>query len=113
MSRSAAVSANSSASTFFNIPLAVFNRNQGEIARTRYAIDQSELNAKAWEQSGVLTDVRNAHEAAKTNREVVDLYRSGYLKQAQDSPDISEFAYRQGAAALLDFLVAERSYRST
>ena len=41
------------------------------------------------------------------------MYRSGYLKQAQDSRDISEFAYRQGAAALLDFLDAERSYRST
>ena len=35
------------------------------------------------------------------------------LKKAQDSRDISEFASRQGAAALLDFLHAERSYRST
>jgi cobalt-zinc-cadmium efflux system outer membrane protein len=105
------VSAYSSASTFFNIPLAVFNRNQGEIARTHFAIDQAELNTKGAEQT-VLTDVKNAYEAAQTNQEVVELYRSGYLKQAQDSRDISEFAYRQGAAALLDFLDAERSYRS-
>ncbi|HYN16369.1 MAG TPA: TolC family protein [Terriglobales bacterium] len=106
------VSANSSSSMFFNIPLAVFNRNQGEIARTRYALHQAELNQKASEQT-VLTDVKNAYEAVQTNQEVVDLYQTGYLKQAQESRDISEFAYKQGAAALLDFLDAERSYRAT
>ena len=36
-----------------------------------------------------------------------------YLKQAQDSRDISEYAYKRGAASLLDFLDAERSYRAT
>jgi cobalt-zinc-cadmium efflux system outer membrane protein len=35
------------------------------------------------------------------------------LKQAQDSRDISEYAYKRGAASLLDFLDAERSYRAT
>jgi cobalt-zinc-cadmium efflux system outer membrane protein len=44
---------------------------------------------------------------------VAKLYESGYLKQAQDSRDISEYAYRRGAASLLDFLDAERSYRAT
>jgi len=44
---------------------------------------------------------------------VVRLYESGYLKQAQDSRDISEYAYKRGAASLLDFLDAERSYRAT
>jgi cobalt-zinc-cadmium efflux system outer membrane protein len=106
------VSANSSSSMFFNIPLPVFNRNQGEIARTRYAVDQAELNRKASEET-VFSDVRNAYEAVQTSQQVVELYQSGYLKQAQESRDISEFAYRQGAAALLDFLDAERSYRGT
>jgi cobalt-zinc-cadmium efflux system outer membrane protein len=48
-----------------------------------------------------------------TNDQIVGLYRSGYLDQAQQSRDISEYAYRHGAASLLDFLDAERSYRST
>jgi cobalt-zinc-cadmium efflux system outer membrane protein len=43
----------------------------------------------------------------------VTLYRSGYLKEAQDSRDISEYAYKRGAASLLDYLDAERSYRAT
>jgi cobalt-zinc-cadmium efflux system outer membrane protein len=57
--------------------------------------------------------VNNAYEAVKSNDEVVQLYTSGYLKQAQDSRDISEYAYKRGAASLLDFLDAQRSYRST
>ena len=44
---------------------------------------------------------------------MITLYQSGYLKQAQDSRDISEYAYRRGAASLLDSLDAERSYRAT
>jgi cobalt-zinc-cadmium efflux system outer membrane protein len=106
------VSGENTASIFANFELPIFNRNQGEIARTNYALTQ----AKEQEQSAsdtVLSDVANAYEAVKSNDEVVQLYTSGYLKQAQDSRDISEYAYKRGAASLLDFLDAERSYRST
>jgi cobalt-zinc-cadmium efflux system outer membrane protein len=49
----------------------------------------------------------------RTNDQIVRLYRSGYLDQAKESRDISEYAYRHGAASLLDFLDSERSYRAT
>jgi cobalt-zinc-cadmium efflux system outer membrane protein len=39
--------------------------------------------------------------------------KSTYLDMAQRSRDISEYAYRRGALALLDFLNAERTYRQT
>jgi cobalt-zinc-cadmium efflux system outer membrane protein len=106
------VSGASSTSLFFSIPLPIFDRNQGEIARTGFALTQAELTARAAEDT-VMTDVTNAYEAANSNQEVVKLYVSGYLKQAQDSRDISQYAYKGGAATLLDFLDAERSYRST
>ena len=106
------VSGVSSTSLFFNVPLPFFNRNQGEIARTKFALTQAELTAKATEDT-VMTDVTNAYEAATSNQDVVKLYVSGDLKQAQDSRDISEYAYKGGAATLLDYLDAERSYRST
>jgi cobalt-zinc-cadmium efflux system outer membrane protein len=61
----------------------------------------------------VMTDVANSYQAVQTSAQVVQLYTSGYLKQASDSRDISEYAYKRGAASLLDFLDAERSYRST
>jgi cobalt-zinc-cadmium efflux system outer membrane protein len=98
-------------SLFFNIQMPIFDRNQGEIARTQYAITQSqELSS---EQSSIaLTDVANAYESLRTNDQVVRLYQSGYLKQAEDSRDISQYAYQRGAASLLDYLDAERSYRA-
>ena len=106
------VAGESSASFFVNFALPIFNRNQGEIARTRYALTQAqELQASG--SDIVLSDVSDAYEALRSNEEVVQLYASGYLKQAQDSRDISEYAYKRGAASLLDFLDAERSYRAT
>jgi len=95
-----------------SVPLAIFNRNQGEIARTRFAIAQAQEQEKASSEQ-VLTDVHDAYEGLRENDKVVVLYRSGYLDVAQQDRDISEYAYRRGAASLLDFLDAERSYRAT
>ena len=100
------------ASFFGQIQLPFFDRNQGEIARTRYAIDQAQEQQK-FTSGQVLTDVRDSYENLRTNDEIVMLYRSGYLDEAQQDRDISEYAYRRGAASLLDFLDAERSYRAT
>jgi cobalt-zinc-cadmium efflux system outer membrane protein len=101
-----------SAGFALNIEIPIYDRNQGEIARTHYAITQAnELQSAATET--VLTDVANAYQSAKVNDQIVGLYTSGYLKQAQESRDISEYAYKRGAASLLDFLDAERSYRAT
>jgi len=105
------VSGTNTAAFFFNIPLAVFDRNQGEISRTRYAIDQAKQMDSA-AADGVLTDVYSAYAAVHSNDEVVKLYTAGYLDQAKESLDISQYAFQHGAASLLDFLDAERSYRS-
>lgn len=99
-------------STNFSIPLPIFDRNQGEIARTRYALTQAQEQAAAASDT-VMTDIRNAYEAMMSDQQVVQLYVSGYLKQAQESRDISEYSYRKGVASLLDYLDAERSYRAT
>jgi outer membrane protein, heavy metal efflux system len=100
------------ASLFGQIQLPIFDRNQGEIARTRFAIGQAQEQDK-FTNGQVLTDVRDAYENLRTNDEIVTLYRSGYLDEAQQDRDISEYAYQRGAASLLDFLDAERSYRAT
>jgi len=105
------VSGENTASIFVNFELPIFNRNQGEIARTGYALTQAQEQEQSASDT-VLSDVSNAYEAVRSNDEVVQLYTSGYLKQAEDSRDISEYAYHHGAASLLDFLDAERSYRA-
>jgi cobalt-zinc-cadmium efflux system outer membrane protein len=106
------VNAVSTGSFFGSFQIPIFNRNQGEIARTHFAITQAdELRLAASDL--VMTDVSDAYEGVRDNDEVVVLYRSGYLDEARLSLEISEYAYKRGAASLLDFLDAERSYRST
>jgi outer membrane protein, heavy metal efflux system len=100
------------ATIYGSIPLPVFNRNQGEIARTRFTITQAQEQQKAASEQ-VMTDVHDAYQGLRTNDKVVTLYRSGYLDVAQKDRDISQYAYQRGAASLLDFLDAERSYRAT
>ena len=101
----------SSATFTFSIPLAVFDRNQGEIARTRYAITQAQEQLSETSQQ-VSTDVVDAYENLRSNDQIIQLYRGGYVDQAKQSRDISEYAYRRGAASLLDYLDAERTYRA-
>ncbi len=106
------LSASNLASFFVNIPMPIFNRNQGEVARTYYALTQSQFQERAAEQL-VMTDVKNAFETLLSSQEVLELYNNGYLQQAQQSRDIAQFSYSQGAASLLDYLDAERTYRAT
>ncbi|HEX4029447.1 MAG TPA: TolC family protein [Terracidiphilus sp.] len=99
-------------SFFGQMQLPIFDRNQGEIARSGFAITEAQEQEK-FASGQVLTDVRDAFETLHANDQIVTLYRSGYLDQAQQSRDIADYAYRHGAASLLDFLDAERSYRAT
>jgi cobalt-zinc-cadmium efflux system outer membrane protein len=96
----------------FSVPLAIFDRNQGEIARTRYAITQAEEQKRAL-QGQVMTDIRDAYEGLQTNDQLIKVYTSGNLDTSKRSREISEYAYQRGGATLLDFLDAERSYRAT
>jgi len=100
------------ATVYVSVPLPVFNRNQGNIAQARFAITQTQEQEKATSEQ-VMTDVHDAYMGLKENDRIIVLYRSRYLDVADKDRDISEFAYRHGAASLLDFLDAERSYRAT
>jgi cobalt-zinc-cadmium efflux system outer membrane protein len=99
-------------SLFGSMQLPIFDRNQGEIKRAGFAITQAQ-EQQLYANGQVLTDVRDAYEGWQANNVVVGLYRSGYLDDAKQSLDITDYAYKHGAASLLDFLDAERSYRAT
>ena len=100
-----------SAAFFYNMPLQFFNRNQGEIQRASYGITQAQQQASETTQQ-VSTDVIQAYENLRTNDQIVQLYQGGYVDEAKQSRDISEYAYQKGAASLLDYLDAERTYRA-
>jgi outer membrane protein, heavy metal efflux system len=96
----------------FSIELPFHDRNQGEIARSKAAANQA-LESVDAARVGVLTDIRNAYAGYQTAEQVAALYESGYLDQAAQSREISNYAFQKGAATLLDMLDAERSYRAT
>ena len=96
---------------FYNMPLPIFSRNQGEIQRAQYAITQAQELASETAQQ-VSTDVIAAYANLESNDEIIRLYQSGYVDMAKQSRDISEYAYQRGAASLLDYLDSERTYRA-
>jgi cobalt-zinc-cadmium efflux system outer membrane protein len=99
------------ATVYASIPLPIFNRNQGEIARTHSVITMSQ-EQQAFTNGQVLTDVKDAYEGLKSNDRLVMMYRDKYRDIAKKDRDIADYAYHRGAIALLDFLDAERSYRA-
>lgn len=92
------------------IPL--FNRNQGEVARAKSEQLRADFLAQA-ARNQVLQDVETAYASFESSRERVRLYEETYLSRAEESLDIQEFSFRHGAASILDFLDAERTYRAT
>lgn len=102
-----------SANTFganINIPLRIFDRNQGEKQRTAYELESSRLSETA-ARNQVLSDVDTAWEAYQTAQIQTARYRDKYLAEAAHVRDNLEFSYRNGNATLLDYLSALSDYR--
>jgi cobalt-zinc-cadmium efflux system outer membrane protein len=95
-----------------SISIPLFNRNQGEVARTASERIRADLLAEA-ARNQVLQDVETAYASFESSRLRLGLYEQTYLSQAKESLDIEDFSFRNGAASILDFLDAERTYRTT
>jgi outer membrane protein, heavy metal efflux system len=94
---------------FFQAPIPLFNRNQGEIERARQEARQAEARVRAMEAS-VDSDVRNAWLQYTTSRELLESIEHGLLTQAKDVRDTMEYSYRRGEASLVEFLDAQRAF---
>ncbi len=95
-----------------SIPLRLFDRNQGEKARTQIDIARNERLVEA-NQSQIFSDVDSAYWVMVQSLNLLKPYKNKYLPLATDVRDRVTFAYQNGGASLLDFLDAEKSYRDT
>jgi cobalt-zinc-cadmium efflux system outer membrane protein len=95
-----------------SFPLRLFDRYQGEIARTRVEIDRATALAQS-ARDQVLSDVETAYAAMRVSKQRVALYEATYLSAAKESREIAEFAYQKGGASTIELLDAERTYRAT
>jgi outer membrane protein, heavy metal efflux system len=93
-----------------NIPLRIFDRNQGEKARTRYEATASRF-AETAARNQVVNDVDQAWAAFETARDQAKRYNGHYLAESDRVRDNLEYSYRHGGTTLLDYLDALRDYR--
>jgi cobalt-zinc-cadmium efflux system outer membrane protein len=95
-----------------NIPLRIFDHNQGEKARTEVDIRRSQRLRDA-SRAQVLGDVNSAYATLVSTLNLLRPYRQKYLQLAQENRDVISFSYQKGEASLLDYLDAEKSFRDT
>lgn len=95
-----------------SIPLRIYDRNQGEKARTQIDIGRNERLRDA-NVALVFSDVESAYWTLVQSLNLLKPYKSKYLPLAADVRDRMSFSFQNGGASLLDFLDAEKSYRDT
>jgi outer membrane protein, heavy metal efflux system len=94
-----------------NIPLRIFDRNQGEKLKTQLDIAHNERLRDA-NVALVFSDVDSAYATLDSNLTLLRPYKASYLQEAVEVRDTVSFAYQHGGASLLDFLQAQQDYRS-
>jgi cobalt-zinc-cadmium efflux system outer membrane protein len=95
-----------------SIPLRIFDRNQGEKARTEIDIGRNKRLLDA-NEAQVYNDVDSAYWTLVQNVNLLKPYKATYLPLAIDVRDKMAYAYQNGGASFLDFLDSEKAYRDT
>jgi cobalt-zinc-cadmium efflux system outer membrane protein len=94
-----------------NIPLRIFDRNQGEKQRTQIDIDRSREAGEAV-HAQVFSDVDTAYAEVESNLALLKPYKEQYKAQALRVRDTVTYSYEHGGASLMDFLNAQSEYRT-
>ena len=97
---------------FLEVPVPLLNRNQGEIERARHEQQRAQLRLRA-RQRAVAAEVETALQQYRTARELLAEIEGTMISQARDVREITEYAYKQGDATLLELLDAQRAFNET
>ncbi len=95
----------------FDIPLRIFDRNQGEKARTQLDIGRQQRLLEAV-RAQIFSDVDSAYATLTSNLTLLRPYKTRYLQTAVRVRETVSFSYQHGGASLLDFLQAQQDYRT-
>jgi cobalt-zinc-cadmium efflux system outer membrane protein len=91
-----------------SLPLPIFDRNRGEIARAAAERSVSEWELD-WVERGVTSRLRAAYDAATMLDEQSRPLGRDLISRAEEARSISLAAYREGAATLLQVIDASRT----
>jgi cobalt-zinc-cadmium efflux system outer membrane protein len=101
----------SSAGFYVNIPLRIFDRNQGNRATAKYQAQTVRFSQTA-ALNQLHSDVAQAWVAYTVSKGLSDRYSSHYIDESKDVLSIAQFAYDHGGIALIDYLDALRDFRT-
>jgi len=97
---------------FVSVPLPVFNRNQGEIARVQ--AEQTQLSKELdTVQAQIGSEVVTAYREYETARGLIEEIERDLLKPSQEARDTTAYVYQAGASSLTDVLEAQRAFNET
>ncbi len=94
-----------------NVPLRIFDRNQGEKKRTLIDIDRNQQLSEA-ARTQVFSDVDSAYAQVESSIALLKPYKAQYRNQATRVRDTLTYSYEHGGASLMDFLNAQSDYRT-
>jgi cobalt-zinc-cadmium efflux system outer membrane protein len=90
-------------------PLPLFYRQQGEIRKAEADLKTQDAQ-RAKVEAQVVNDVAAGHATFAAAREQVERMEARLLDRARRTRDLVDYQYQKGAASLLEFLDAERTY---
>ena len=91
-------------------PIRIFDRNEGEIARTRAEATRMASLAQAV-RIQIGNEVETTYAAFRASRERARLFEQVYLAKGRELREIAEFNYNSGTTSILDLLEVNRTYR--
>jgi cobalt-zinc-cadmium efflux system outer membrane protein len=94
-----------------NLPLRIFDRNQGEKQRTQIDIGRNQQLTEAT-RAQVFSDVDSAYVQVESSLALLRPYKAQYKAQALRVRDTVTYSYQHGGASLMDFLNAQSDYRA-
>ncbi len=98
--------------SYINIPIRIFDKNQGNKETARFQADASRFTEQA-AKNQVASDVAQAYIGYVQSKRLSDRFTEHYLDESRDVLSIAQFAFEHGGIALIDYLDALRDARSS
>jgi cobalt-zinc-cadmium efflux system outer membrane protein len=95
-----------------SVPIPLWYQRQGEIESARGAKYRAEAEHLRARNELAQTITEHVQEV-RTANEQLQVFKTGLLKQAEQTLKVARISFQQGAATLLDLLDAQRVYRQT
>lgn len=96
----------------FNILLPLYNKNQGEIAKSQVKVDQDELAIQSLAHS-MKAEIKKAIEEMNNSWSVVQSHKNVLIPKSTEILKTVEYSYKSGNTSILDYFDAQRAFNET